>query len=317
MTGLWVLSVFMTALSVNFSLDGANVEEGRVFEETIEPSKMTVRVMINGQEADATIDTGATHAMVDDDFIAPDDLNTGRKQVIVVGVGGVRAYEAVDVKSLRLSGVDLGPISAALNTNDDFPGPKTVIPAMALEGRILNFNYPENRIESRDTKQRPSPDYFSCDIPYYEIQDLPFIDISVNGISAKALIDTGAAGTLVNPELADLAKLRVDPKLSKIVFGADMNEAKASVRTARRILIGEHRISRLKIVSAKSPLFEHLGLASEPVMVIGEDILKHFQVAFDREMRTVRFGRQLTSAERSIRFDSSFRARNSRSKDCI
>jgi predicted aspartyl protease len=114
-----------------------------------------------------------------------------------------------------------------------------------------------------------------------------FVNVEVNGLPASMLIDTGASRTLLFPELASRAKLRLAP-----------------VRAEARLLdenvpfnLGELRELRLGPLSMKNfPVFvarKQLIRALCPMDgMLGLDFLRRFSLTLDYERRTALFRRE-------------------------
>ncbi|MEM8538465.1 MAG: aspartyl protease family protein [Pseudomonadota bacterium] len=267
--------------------------------ETLSRQSMVLEVSVAGQSGEATIDTGATLAVVDAALVPHIDPNGIDQSVSVIGIGGRRDYKMVDLPSLVVGGIEIGPLRAALNTSKRFPGPKTVIPTRAFAGRTVDIDFRSGALKTYDTDPARVRRAFTCRMPYDEIAGLPFVDISLNGRQAKALIDTGAEVSLINPALAMAARTRLVEGVTRRLFGADLQPGMASVRRARKMFVGRHQFEDFLIVSTPSSFFEEVGLGDQPVMIMGRDMLKNFRIQIDRAKGTVNFVRPLRPGEPS------------------
>ncbi|WP_420431279.1 aspartyl protease family protein [Hyphobacterium sp.] len=103
---------------------------------------------------------------------------------------------------------------------------------------------------------------------------------SVNGIETVFIVDTGATRSFINESLADA--VMTDRQVRNIeVFGLGPQSGQAG-----EIGIGTVRFSGLCIRNARAlatdfPIFETLGLANTPAMIVGLDLLDHGRIKID------------------------------------
>ncbi len=269
-------------------------------------TSMSIDVTVMGQPARATVDTGATYAMIDDRLLPPPAAGIDQR-IEIVGVDGMREYQTIELASVKVGDIELGPMGAAINDNIAFPGDRTVLPAAAFEGRVLDFDFIEGQLSVHNGAPEAERGAYICRMDYQLIRGLPFLQARINKAKVLILIDTGATVSFINEPLSDAARTRVDEELTKVIFGAGGDPDKGSVHIAKDLILGKHKISRFKAISSESPIFAHLGIADQPVMVMGTDLLKHFRLQFDRHNQTVQFERPMSRQESVIE-----RARRSR-----
>ncbi|WP_421785787.1 aspartyl protease family protein [Hyphobacterium sp.] len=103
---------------------------------------------------------------------------------------------------------------------------------------------------------------------------------SVNGIETVFIVDTGATRSFINEALADA--VMTDRQVRNIeVFGLGPQSGQAG-----EMGIGTVRFSGLCIRNARAlatdfPIFETLGLADTPAMIVGLDMLDHGVIRID------------------------------------
>ena len=105
-------------------------------------------------------------------------------------------------------------------------------------------------------------------------------DVMVNGVSATALIDSGARRTVANAALqAALGLKDGDPKFTAAdaVGGATGDKAPATKAELETIKLGKVTFEKPLVTFADLPVFEPLGLAHTPGLILGLDQLKHLK----------------------------------------
>jgi len=116
---------------------------------------------------------------------------------------------------------------------------------------------------------------------------LPECDVKVGGIRAKAIIDTGAQGTVGNlPLQQDL--MRHPPRDTKRadIIGVTLDVQSGDNVPAPQIEMGGLTISGVHVLFGDMYLFQHYHLTDKPVLLIGMDLLGSFDVLIiDYRMR--------------------------------
>lgn len=114
-------------------------------------------------------------------------------------------------------------------------------------------------------------------------------DIFVDGISAKAMVDTGARRTIGNSRLREALGISEDDiRLSPAepVGGATSAQTKAVRATVGSMLLGPHYFNNPTITFADIPVLKSLGLSDKPAVVLGLDVLTTLKsVAIDYPRR--------------------------------
>lgn len=107
------------------------------------------------------------------------------------------------------------------------------------------------------------------------------LQMLVRGRPAKGVVDTGAAVSLINPALAEAAQARPlallgadDGHAVQSPTGASVVAQPMSVNSVR---MGGMLMDRLGVLMGDFHIFRHLGLAEEPAMLIGVDVLGVFE----------------------------------------
>ena len=142
----------------------------------------------------------------------------------------------------------------------------------------LEFDF--SRMKASEAPSGPTPANF-LPIPV-TIRDGTMIiaDVTVNGVHAKALIDSGARRTIGNAALqAAVGFKNHDPRFTAAdpVGGATGDKAPASKAELETIKLGKATFEKPLVTFADLPVFEPLGLAHTPGLILGLDQLMHLE----------------------------------------
>lgn len=254
--------------------------------------RMTITLNVAGEDVPAVLDTAATFFMIDRKVLDEANSRPLDSPVEVLGMDGFREYPSTRIGPLMTGATDLGTVEAAVNSRVGFAGHRTIVPLTALPGRSIDFDFQQNRIEYYD--RRPAQqgrDNVVTRLKYEDLDGLLFVPVRLNGKLGRALIDTGSDVTYVNSVYARSANARLEPEKTRLLFGTANMNVDVKVFSAKRFKIGAHRMSNFDILAADPPVFEHLGVADQPMMVIGLDLLREFRMQIDRQDGVVLLGR--------------------------
>jgi predicted aspartyl protease len=99
------------------------------------------------------------------------------------------------------------------------------------------------------------------------------VDMSVNGTTVKAIIDTGAGGTIGNSAMRHLlAGLQPVGSRDEII-GATARLEMGQTYPMPPIALGALRICGTRVSFADVSIFNYFGLSQAPAMLIGMDVL--------------------------------------------
>lgn len=265
--------------------------------------RMQVWMTLNGEATVATIDTAATFAMVDQRLLNEENSTPLGKEVPVLGVGGSRLFPSSDIGPLMLGDLRFDILPAAVNGRSSFAGHKTILPADALPGQILDFDFPTGIVQTYSDRPERMGDHIVSKHDYQNIGGLPFITVKLNNTLGLALIDTGSEVSYVNTVFALRSGARIKPDREQELFGTGGTErGHINVLDVDKLVLGRHSKRKFEMLSADTPVLEHLGLEEEAVMVLGMDVLKHFRMQMDRGAKRIYLGRPEDSISSGRRF---------------
>lgn len=247
-------------------------------------------VQINGVATTALLDTGATVALIDDQFLgAQNPSNFLATEARILGLGGLRQYPMASLSDLSVGARSWRDLRVAVNTHTTFPVEHSILPISLFQTSIIDFEFGESRVHLYDGRPKRVRNAPKSTIRYTENQRLIFMPIKINGARGLALIDTGAERSFVNPAYARRAKSVPDEYDEERMQGSDLSTKTAHLHTFRNFEVGDFEIPKSRIPVLRTDLFEELGYADTPMMVLGMDYLKHFRVQIDRRRKRITF----------------------------
>lgn len=248
-----------------------------------------INVSINGQETPALLDTGATIALIDDAYLAAETLSDEANETSVLGIGGQQLFPVVRLNTLSAGPRSWYNLRAAVNTRDVFPVQQNILPTSIFTSSIVDFDFPNSRVEFYSGK----PKYVRAEersrIRYRAHQGLIVVPVRINGIRGKAIIDTGASVSFVNPRFLHRAGGRPMFEPRKDLQGSDLERNPVEIYRFRELRFGNHEVSRFTVAVFDTDLFETLGFEDGPMMVMGMDLLRHFRLQLDQERQRIVF----------------------------
>jgi predicted aspartyl protease len=248
-----------------------------------------VTISINGQSTSALIDTGATIAVVDDNLLDTELRDQDAGETKVLGLGGQRTFPLTRVSSIAVGAQSWSGIPAAVNTKDEFPIEQCVLPAALFVSQIIDFDFPNDRVDFYEGYPKFARGKTRSSISYTLKGGLIYIPVRINGVRGKALVDTGASVSFVNPSFAERARGVRRIESEKEMHGADLSRNRIETYNLRDFKMGKFSVSRMSLPILDSELFHQIGFENEPMMVIGVDYLENFRVQIDQGRKRIVF----------------------------
>lgn len=287
-TGWWIAALAAALTCVPPAAQAAQAAERTVIPFDINRfDHMVVEMVVNGTApTTAVIDTAATFAMVDSNVahrsgVAPPGADA--QMVNILGVNGDRDFSVVRLDQIRTGNSHLLGIDAAYNDHIEIPGAASnVLPASAFRADVLEFDFEARTISVYDGKPEVTLSRYANALAYTVEDGLIFVDVKINGKKGRALIDTGASISYVNSTFAKRASMRRNEDLTHRLLGATGESETAWITTVRKVRLADFFLEWPNLLVSDPVLLERLGLADEPVMVLGLDYLSKFRLQFDR-----------------------------------
>lgn len=253
---------------------------------------MVVAIEVNGvATSTGVLDTAATYMMIDSataqrgGIDAPGD---DAPHVTILGLNGERDYPVVRIDRIAIGNLQMAGLNAAWSPDIDIPGTAAnVLPSSAFPGDVLEFDFDKGLIVAYDGRPQRRSTEQSDRLDYELIDGLMFIDVRINGRKGRALVDTGSNLTYVNSAYAALADLPRDRDRTKRLLGVTGDSSNVWITNAKKVSVADFSVSRLDLLVSDPALFDQLGFAGEPLMVIGLDVLSQFRVQIDRSRQQI------------------------------
>lgn len=220
-------------------------------------------VTINGQQTQALLDTGATIAMIDDDLLAFEAPVNGPLETRVLGIGGQRLFPITEMSSLSAGVRSWHGLRVAVNTADEFPIQQNILPTSLFDDSIVDFDFKNARVQLYGGYPKFVKDTRRSAIRYIEHEGLIFIPVRINGVRGKALIDTGASVSFVNPYFAKRARGVPQFQDEQDIQGSDLERNRVQIYRLRRLQFGDNQISSFDIPVFETDMFKTLGFGEE------------------------------------------------------
>ncbi len=224
------------------------------------------------------LDTGASRSAITPRVAqslggAPEAATT-----LVTGFTGTAVVPTLHVNSLEVGDLLIGPTDVPV-LQDVFGGAQGVLGIEGLENKRIYADFTHDRLEiSRSHGERPRRDFTVVPLTL-TTAGLLVANVTVGNVHAKAIIDTGAQGTVGNLALRD-ALMRHTPRDAKHeeVIGVTLDVQTGDNIPAPDIDFGKLQVKGAHITFGDMYLFQHWKLTNEPTLTLGMDLLGSFDV---------------------------------------
>jgi hypothetical protein len=196
----------------------------------------------------------------------------------VTGFTGTAVVPTLHVNSMEVGELLIGPTDIPVLT-DVFGGAQGVLGIEGLANKRIYADFTRDRLEiSRSHGERAKRDFVVVPLKLTE-NGLLLADVRVGVVRAKAIIDTGAQGTVGNLALRD-ALMRHPPKNATRaeVIGVTLDVQTGDDLPAPNIDLGALQVKGAHITFGDMYLFQHWKLTDQPMLTLGMDLLGSFDV---------------------------------------
>jgi len=222
------------------------------------------------------VDTGANRSALAPEVVRQLGLPDVTGGVVEVhGVTGMGMLPAVQVISLRAGELLLPASVLPVLPGDIFGGADGILGVAGIQGMRLDVDFFHDRVVIAPSNGRRAPDGFLVVRASLWKGGLLLVNGRVGNVKAKVIIDTGAEHSMGNlPLRAALLETRKhDEELETTVFGATPDIGSGTYFRAPMISIGGAQLLDLPVTFGDLYVFELWGLAGEPALVVGMDVL--------------------------------------------
>jgi predicted aspartyl protease len=235
-------------------------------------------------------DTGAEGTAVYADFAdSAGLLSAGTESV--QGQTGTTAFPLVQLRTITLDGVQKGPIKASkLATRADGVSLAGIVGLDVFGDRTVDFDFPNKRLSLLAPGRRPVDLRSQPVRASTTVGMLLTVPVRIGGVTATAVIDTGARKTRFNWALGK--QLGWDPAQlgeGDTIRGATNNAVPTRNTTVPSAELGSRRLINAPALVADLPVFEAFGVADRPAIILGLDWLEGTRMVIDFPARLVWF----------------------------
>jgi predicted aspartyl protease len=224
------------------------------------------------------LDTGATRSAL----AARAALSLGNAHnmasTLVTGFTGSAVVPTVHVDSLEVGELLIGPQDLPVLA-DVFGGAQGVLGIEGLQNKRIYADFGRDRLEiTLSHGERARADFTT--VPLRIVNGLLVADILVGTVATKAIIDTGAQGTIGNLALQE-ALMRARPKNAtrQDIIGVTLDVQSGDYIAAPDLNFGHGLMVRNShITFGDMYLFQHWKLTDKPALTLGMDLLGAFDV---------------------------------------
>src|SRR5215469_5899474 len=250
------------------------------------------------------LDTGANHSAIT--VRAAQSLGGAASlpTTTVTGFTGSAVVPSLHVNRMEVGDLLLGSTDLPVLT-DVFGGAQGVLGIEGLENKRIYADFTRDRLEISFSHGERAKNGFIV-VPLTQTSSgLLVANVRVGTIRAKAIIDTGAQGTVGNLALRH-ALMRVPPRNAskEEIIGVTLDVQTGDNLLAPDIDFGNLQVKGAHITFGDMYLFQHWKLTHEPTLTLGMDLLGSFDVLvidYNRHELQIR-SRQMPDLPYSLRY---------------
>jgi predicted aspartyl protease len=233
-------------------------------------------------------DTGAEGSAIYANFADEVGLKSAGSEQLQ-GQTGADDVPLVELAWLTLDGTSKAPLNAVKLDPRADGVPLAGIVGLDLFGdRTVDFDLPRKRLALLPAGDRPVAGGGVTAAP--TTGNLLTIPVTIGGVTATAVIDTGARKTRINWKLGSL--LGLDPaKVAKgdTIQGATNKAIETGAASISNVQLGSRNLAEAPVLVADLPVFEAFGVADRPAIILGLDWLADTRMVVDFPGRLVWF----------------------------
>lgn len=254
-------------------------------------TRLSVEVSINGRGPYRFIvDSGADTSAVGLNIARQLELPLGTP-VILNGMTARNLVDRVKVDSLTLGPTTVRDLQLPALREVDMGGAGMIgIDALVKQRLMMDFDKHLIKVEDARVRERPMPGDIVITARRQRGQ-LILAAVRASDQRLDAIIDTGTEVTVGNIALRDklLRKSRATVRTLEMI-GVTGEKIKVQLAIIDELQLGPILLRDVPIAFADLPPFKTFGLADQPALLLGTDILENFRrVSLDFRSRKVRF----------------------------
>lgn len=260
-------------------------------------TRLNVQVLVNGRGPYRfVVDSGADTSVVGLRIARELELPLGTPAVL----NSTTARELVD--RVKVAELTMGPTTVrnlqlpALREGDVGGEGLIGIDAMVQQRLLLDFEHKSIRIEDARRPVRPEPGEIVVTARRKRGQ-LILTQVRAGGVELDAIIDTGSEVTIGNSALREKLVRRRQEFWKVPATGVTGVTTNVEMTVVPELRLGPVTLFDIPVAFADVPPFKLFGVANEPALLLGTDLLSTFRkVSLDFRARKVRFQLKKCSA---------------------
>lgn len=225
------------------------------------------------------LDTGATRSAI----TARTALSLGESPTaedtttLVTGFTGSAVVPLVHVDKLEVGDLLMGPSDLPV-LQDVFGGAQGVLGMEGLTNKRIYADFSRDRLVIEQSHGERARVGFTV-VPLHVVHGgLLVADVKVGEVHAKAIIDTGAQGTVGNLALRDALMRKPRHSSHEDIIGVTLDVQGGDNIELPDIDFGKLTVQGAHVVFGDMYLFQHWHMTREPTLTIGMDLLGSFDV---------------------------------------
>ena len=236
------------------------------------------------------LDTGAEGTAIYGNFADDKGLKAAGTEALQ-GQTGIAEVPLVKLGALSLDGtVKQGIAAVRLDPRADGVPLAGIVGLDVFGDRTIDFDLPSLRLAVLEPGKLPDGISGAPVLATPTVGHLLTIPVSIRGVEAVAVIDTGARKTRINWELGRL--IGINPaSVSKgdVIQGATNTAVETGATRVSDVRMGTRNLADAPVLVADLPVFEAFGVADKPAIILGLDWLTETRMIIDFPGRRVWF----------------------------
>lgn len=222
------------------------------------------------------LDTGANHSAIT--ARAAQSLGgTPVASTVVTGFTGSATVPMLRVNTMEVGDMLIGPTELPVLL-DVFGGAQGVLGIEALKNRRIVADFTHDRLEITLARGERAGRDFTV-VPLREVKGLLIADVRVGKVRAKAIVDTGAQGSVGNQALLSALVRNLPSNATREeIIGVTLDVQGGDSFPAPDIDFGSLQVKGAHITFGDMYLFQHWKMTGEPTLTLGMDLLGSFDV---------------------------------------
>lgn len=240
--------------------------------------RIVVPVTINGQGPFRLIvDTGASYSTVSPELAKTLGLEASDEYPFIVnGVTGSVRAPSVPIERLDAGDVQLRSVRLPVIRPSIMAGADGILGAAGFKDQRILVEFARNRVTISRPSAGSAPRGFQRVHTSVLENGLMTVWVTVGGVRAVAVIDTGAERSLGNQALRDALRnwqSRKKQPLFTDVFGTSGDVARGEHGLAPIIILGPLKLLDVDLIYGDFNIFEIWKMRDRPAMILGMDVL--------------------------------------------